>query len=480
MQEKNKLILIDADFILWKTVPNKVLSETEFMYGIKSKKSLEETLNLIDEYLKEKILIPTKATHYIAFLGGNKNFRKFLAEDYKQGRSSEKPKYFNLAKEYLIEKYNFIKINNAEAEDYVNYFHNKFITEPNNHIFGKEILIVREDHDLNQIAGKHYNPTKKEFSIITKEQANYFFWDSMISGCSSDHIKGIPGKGHAYVKKLFKDREPLDYIFHTLNAYMDEYGEENGIYKFQQTYRLLKLLSTNEDQCRKYQHRGTADATSVSVYKNRGYQRRDGKIAHNLIQAIDQVIDQLGKAHHVNINIIRIIFLDYCFKILTKLAVIQRFTGLWIDIQQRQFNQRRLHIRGNIAANNTGPADILPQVFHPGWIPFPLGCHRPAFEAQLGHFGPAQTGGPETTHVALINTRQEIERVVDLLQMLLIFLGKNVALFVFDHHADGVPHAAHRFLVGKIILDIGMGLRNHVIETGIDRQLECRRAQEHR
>lgn len=249
MQIKNKLILIDADFILWKTVPNKVLSDEQREQGIKSEKNLQETLESVDWYIKNKIFIPTEAIHYIGCIGGRGNFRKKLANTYKANRAREFPKYFNLAKQYLIEEYGFVESHGFEAEDYVNFIHNRIITEPENHIFGDNVIIVREDHDLDQIAGMHYNPTKDEFIAISHKEAYRSLWKQMLQGCSTDKVSGIPGIGEVKAEKMITDldKENISYESGVLNAYTYKFGDSEGIYQYALNYRQLYLLKSESD-----------------------------------------------------------------------------------------------------------------------------------------------------------------------------------------------------------------------------------------
>lgn len=250
MQEKNKLILIDADFILWKTVPNKVLSDEQKKQGIKSEKNLQETFDSVDWYIENKIFIPTEATHYIGFLGGKGNFRKKLTDTYKANRAREFPKYFNLAKQYLIEEYGFVESHGFEAEDYVNFIHNKIITEPENHIFGDNVTIVREDHDLDQIAGLHYNPTKNEFKPIGNKEAHYNLMKQALTGCSTDKVVGILGIGEKKAEKIINEAIsknkylPETVLEHYISAH---HSISNGIYEYALNVRQLYLLKDEQD-----------------------------------------------------------------------------------------------------------------------------------------------------------------------------------------------------------------------------------------
>ena len=63
----------------------------------------------------------------------------------------------------------------------------------------------------------------------------------MIIGDSSDNIKGIPGKGKAFVNKLFEEQTNnlRDLVFKT---YLEHFGEYLGIQEFYKNYMCLKIL----------------------------------------------------------------------------------------------------------------------------------------------------------------------------------------------------------------------------------------------
>lgn len=244
----SRLILIDGDFILWKVVPNRVLTETEVMYNISSEKTLEETLALMDWYLQEKIFKPTQATHYIGYLGGIGNFRKELTLDYKKGRTEERPNFFRETKRYLVDKYNFHLVDDMESEDAVGISLTKY----------PDSIIICEDHDLLQLESTQYNPTKKEWKTISKNEALYNFWRFMVEGCASDNVKGIINRRKNIVKKLIGEYD--NFIFENFGyessqkslreviqeEYISLYGEYKGIEQFALNYKLLRILREKE------------------------------------------------------------------------------------------------------------------------------------------------------------------------------------------------------------------------------------------
>lgn len=234
MQENN--IIIDGDFILWKVVPTMKDSKD---------KTLEETLELLDWYLENKIFIPTNAKSYIGFLGGKGNFRKEIASSYKENRTYEYPNYFEETKKHMINKWNFIKVNNIEAEDAVGITLFKY----------PESIIVCEDHDLLQLPGTQYNPTKNLFLNISIEDSEYNFWKQMLTGCSTDKVKGVPKMGEVRATKILNNSintsweydEEQFYRFMVLENYISYFGEYSGIEEFHKNYKLLKILREKED-----------------------------------------------------------------------------------------------------------------------------------------------------------------------------------------------------------------------------------------
>ena len=69
----------------------------------------------------------------------------------------------------------------------------------------------------------------------------------MVIGDVSDNIKGLKGKGEAWCKKNFKDLTVEKIRSLVLYEYIKAYGESQGIYNFQQNYRLLHMLESDED-----------------------------------------------------------------------------------------------------------------------------------------------------------------------------------------------------------------------------------------
>jgi hypothetical protein len=70
----------------------------------------------------------------------------------------------------------------------------------------------------------------------------------MIIGDVSDGILGLYRKGEAYWKKISAEVVPS--WGEILQLYIVDYGESKGIFEFQKNYRMLHMLSTDEDMLR--------------------------------------------------------------------------------------------------------------------------------------------------------------------------------------------------------------------------------------
>lgn len=236
----NRCALIDADYLMYLVCHNKKDSDHI--------KTLDECKQQVDECITA-ILLSTKATHYICALTMGRGFRYSIFPEYKANRKKlEKPLYFTEVRDYIIEKYKAISHSGLEADDIVN------IIKTNNDCLILDGLsfdiyfIVSNDKDLLMLEGIHYNPGKDKWIDTSREQAEIYFWTSMITGDSSDGIKGIPGKGVKWAEKLFNNSDNFDRSRSSLvlEAYVDYFGEELGIEEFYKNYKCLKIVNSWE------------------------------------------------------------------------------------------------------------------------------------------------------------------------------------------------------------------------------------------
>lgn len=236
---ESDIAIIDLDSVMFTIAhPNKVLDENgvpkkengKFVY---IEKSIDEMYNCADQIMSS-ILKLSKAKGYIAFIKGKGNFRYSANSDYKANRPEESPHWWKPVKQYLINNWFAIEVNDIEVDDAVNITR---LNIPNS-------FICAIDKDLLFLEGKHYNWRKNEWVETTKEEAHYKFWSDMIIGQPGDNIKGIPGKGVAAAKSILKDS--VCFSATIIENYIQHFGEYEGIKQFYKNYISLKILESYE------------------------------------------------------------------------------------------------------------------------------------------------------------------------------------------------------------------------------------------
>lgn len=161
-------------------------------------------------------------TYHRIYLSGKDNFRDKLGtiQVYKGNRDpSQRPKYYQEIKDYLINVHGAILCHGQEADDQVGI--DQWAAKD------RSTCIVGQDKDLNMIPGHHFNPVKEEYWYINLADANAWFFQQMLEGDRTDNIPGIQGIGPVKASKLlapcqkdvFKMREVV------MSQYRQQYGE---------------------------------------------------------------------------------------------------------------------------------------------------------------------------------------------------------------------------------------------------------------
>lgn len=229
-EEEHKRIIgvYDGDFLPYYVCHNK---------ADQPEKTLEECYALIDTFINN-INKAVGAEQYCGFLTVGKCFRYQVYPEYKANRKyDQKLNYLDRVKEYLITKHNFNYISGYEADDLVMSFKEQF-KEYNN-------IIISPDKDILYSVDIAYNPRKNEFIYNSPKEISKYFWTSMITGDTTDNIKGIPGKGSVFAEKLLlniDDEESLSILVY--EAYIEHFGVNKGIEEFYKNYRCLHLVNT--------------------------------------------------------------------------------------------------------------------------------------------------------------------------------------------------------------------------------------------
>lgn len=242
----NAIAIIDCDSLIFHSFhPNKHLDENKqpikidgkFSYYEKTEEQIKESV----DYLMGKIFTETNCDGWIAFVKGKNttNARKSINPLYKDNRNKESPKWWEFTKQYFIDKYKAIEVNDMEVDDIVNITR---LSIPNS-------FITALDKDLLHLEGVHFNWSTAKWIEVTKEEADCYFWSDMIIGQPGDNIKGLPGKGVQFAKGMIIEANinAIDYSEIVLHEYIKQFGEEEGIEEYYKNYRCLKILSKLDD-----------------------------------------------------------------------------------------------------------------------------------------------------------------------------------------------------------------------------------------
>jgi DNA polymerase-1 len=192
----------------------------------------------VDQFIASMLQLHD-ATHYIGALGTNPTFRHQLYRfaPYKGTRKEPDDwvrKWKPLVNARLVNHWQFTSIDYLEADDIVAWSSTRKDLG--------EIVICSPDKDLNQMPGMLYNYQTGEMRQISPEEAKESFQMQMLTGDTTDNIKGIPGLGPV------KARKKLDESGVTLlQLYVDYFGQYYGQIIYTETLGTVQLLQPGHD-----------------------------------------------------------------------------------------------------------------------------------------------------------------------------------------------------------------------------------------
>jgi len=226
---KNTTVLIDGDSLIY------------FEMG---KPTLEEAITGIDNRIRT-ILNAFETTKFAGFLTQGKCFRydRASTKPYKGNRKhGDKPIIFPAIKEYLRQQWGFTHLSQLEADDLVAIYREDCV----------DAAIASPDKDvLYQVPGRHFNYRTSEFIETSEEDAERFLWKQMLMGDSTDGIIGIPKIGEKtadkWLNQLQEDTRYGSMSALVLNKYIEKFGNQEGIHKFAETFKLVYILKTKDE-----------------------------------------------------------------------------------------------------------------------------------------------------------------------------------------------------------------------------------------
>lgn len=158
---------------------------------------------------------------YKAYIHGKGNYREKIAtlKPYKGNREKVgKPKYYNETKQYMVDRWNAIVVNDQESDDAIGI---EQFDNPD-----KYTVIVSTDKDMDMIPGWHYNWVKSELYYQPITEANKFLFWQMMVGDTTDNIPGIRNVGPKTASKILAQEGSLENIREAVkNLYRAQYGD---------------------------------------------------------------------------------------------------------------------------------------------------------------------------------------------------------------------------------------------------------------
>lgn len=261
----DKISLTDLDSMVYVVAYNQYVKGSNRDKPKLVKDHVKRFLNTIEK--------SSKCTHALRFYQdvGHSNYRNVLLPEYKGHRKT--PEFVKHWKPTIIEAFqelDAIALTNIETDDAIN-------------IAGRDIglaniTVLSSDKDMKQMACDHFNPFKQgkaddpsRWFTVTKEEAEYFFWQQVITGDSTDmpgELCGIEGVGPGTVKKKFAELSPtMSYSEIAQKMYTDKYGEEVGYERANRTFMMVRLLEAEQS----YLPLGAVTEVSLllQIYKTR-------------------------------------------------------------------------------------------------------------------------------------------------------------------------------------------------------------------
>lgn len=164
---------------------------------------LEEwmALSRLDKTL-ENIIRDSGCSSYQIYVSGGVNFRYAVDPSYKANRKGADPEFRETCKQWLINEWGAIETDGYEADDAVGCEQTK------------DTIICGIDKDLLMIPGKHYTwpithhgkvVKEGKFYDISYEEGMKRFFLQMLTGDTSDNIKGIHKIGPKRAAVLLED-----------------------------------------------------------------------------------------------------------------------------------------------------------------------------------------------------------------------------------------------------------------------------------
>ena len=184
-----EICFVDADSIIYRI-------------ALKTDLTLKKAKEYYDKAL-EDIQWDTVSDEIKVALKGTGNFRYDIELDYKGQRKVSNVPEAVVKRRKALNSYAYSKghhkSDNCEADDVVSIWAQEAMDA------GVHYVIAHIDKDIDMVEGWHYNFTKETLYYIDANEGWYKMCIQMLTGDSTDNIKGLVGIGPKKAAKLLKD-----------------------------------------------------------------------------------------------------------------------------------------------------------------------------------------------------------------------------------------------------------------------------------
>lgn len=191
-------LLIDGDMLLYRAC---AAVEREVQWDDQNHVLMSNAVEAHDAFMRSltEKLESLEATEYHLAFSGSRNFRHTLYPAYKGGRG-RKPLCYATLLERILKEHSCGIVPCLEADDLMGIWATK-TRDP-----FKDPIIVSDDKDMKTIPGKLYR--QGELSIISPEEADYYWHAQSLTGDITDGYPGCPGMGPKTAEKLLATAGP--------------------------------------------------------------------------------------------------------------------------------------------------------------------------------------------------------------------------------------------------------------------------------
>jgi hypothetical protein len=201
------VLLIDGDIVVYRACYAGTDTESRCDEADRIIRQIANTVQFREDLSKVQVFLSGPSAD---------NFRKTVATiaPYKGQRPSTKPDDFESVRRFLEAEWDATVSVGQEADDDIAIAATKLKGEG---------VICSIDKDFLQVPGRHYNWDKEDLHTVTPEEATYNLWHQIMTGDSTDNIKGAWMIGTKKADKLLENCTNEDDMFQTaLKAYQGD------------------------------------------------------------------------------------------------------------------------------------------------------------------------------------------------------------------------------------------------------------------